>query len=238
VSNQELEKVFAFLKSLTQATDATPSGLAAEGERLFTEKGCAACHGARAQGAIGPALAAPSLRDTELDEATLVKTISRGRPDKGMPAWSEEDDGPLKKHQIRDLAVFIKSWDDNVLEEARKDIEAELAELATPTPEVTPSPTPKATPTSRAAPTPTPGFTATPDLAAEGEGLFTGKGCAACHGAEAQGGIGPSLVGVSRETVLKTVREGRPGTPMAAFSTEQVSDADLDRIIAFLESLK
>ncbi len=38
-------------------------------------------------------------------------------------------------------------------------------------------------------------------LAAEGKDLLTSEGCAACHGSEGEGGIGPVLVGLAGRAV-------------------------------------
>lgn len=38
-------------------------------------------------------------------------------------------------------------------------------------------------------------------LAAEGKDLLTSQGCAACHGSEGEGGIGPLLAGMAGSTI-------------------------------------
>ncbi len=73
---------------------------------------CAACHGAQGEGLVGPAL-----RNTQLDEKTLEKTIARGVPGTAMVAWGPEDGGPLKAHQIKELVLFIKDWGDALSQE-------------------------------------------------------------------------------------------------------------------------
>ena len=65
---------------------------------------CANCHGPAGEGKIGPAL-----KGTQLNKAALEKIIMRGIPGTGMLAWVEEDGGPLKKHQIKDLVTFINN---------------------------------------------------------------------------------------------------------------------------------
>ncbi|MBI2846625.1 MAG: cytochrome c [Chloroflexi bacterium] len=91
-----------------------------------------------------------------------------------------------------------------------------------------------ATPTPTKAPTPT--TAPTTDTPAKGKELFATKGCASCHGAEAQGGVGPPLAGVAEETIKSKVRSG--GAVMPKFTTDQLSDADLQHIIAYIQSLK
>ena len=70
-----------------------------------------------------------------------------------------------------------------------------------------------------------------------GAQVWQQKPCIGCHGAEAEGDIGPKLAGTPLEfdEVLLRVRVGK--APMPAFSEEQVSDLELQHIFAWLESL-
>jgi mono/diheme cytochrome c family protein len=70
-----------------------------------------------------------------------------------------------------------------------------------------------------------------------GEQIWQGKPCAGCHGAEAEGDIGPRLAGTNLEfdEVLLRVRAGK--APMPAFSEDEVSDLELEHIYAWLKSL-
>lgn len=76
-----------------------------------------------------------------------------------------------------------------------------------------------------------------------GQALFEANGCIACHGANAEGveGLGPALPGHSREMVFRQVREPRQAPQdsiqMPAYSIEQISDEELEQIVAFIESL-
>jgi len=62
--------------------------------------------------------------------------------------------------------------------------------------------------------------------------------CQVCHGAEARGDAGPSLVALEKEyeEVLGIVREGTGQMP--PISAERVSDEDVKRIVEYLKSLK
>lgn len=66
--------------------------------------------------------------------------------------------------------------------------------------------------------------------------------CAACHGAEGKGGIGPDLTssdykyGRTMEAVLESIRNGRPAG-MPAFGN-QLAAADSESLAAFVLSLK
>lgn len=81
--------------------------------------------------------------------------------------------------------------------------------------------------------------------AQEGEALFA-KYCALCHGKDARGYVAdnaPSLVtetflaSASNPFLLRSIREGRPGTAMAGYAKDRggpLGDEEIARIIAFL----
>lgn len=77
------------------------------------------------------------------------------------------------------------------------------------------------------------------EAAADGRELYR-RHCASCHGNDGQGGVGvplalPSfLSGVSDEYLFRTVRLGRPGRVMPAFT--QLSDGEARAIVAHLRS--
>jgi mono/diheme cytochrome c family protein len=76
----------------------------------------------------------------------------------------------------------------------------------------------------------------TGDPVADGGLLFFQYGCTSCHGSAAQGGaVGKDLTGASANKISAKVRDGPKGMP--AFSAEQLSDADLQKIIAFLHAV-
>jgi alcohol dehydrogenase (cytochrome c) len=74
--------------------------------------------------------------------------------------------------------------------------------------------------------------------AGRGAALY-GDRCSACHGADARGGNGPALVnlwtaGASDERVLRTIRQGVPGSAMPPSAAP---DAELEAIVQFLKTL-
>lgn len=75
----------------------------AEGEKIYAEKGCIACHGAKGEGnAIGPNLTDNfTLHGCRIDE--IKKVIKEGVPEKGMTPFKST----LSEKQIGQLAVFI-----------------------------------------------------------------------------------------------------------------------------------
>jgi mono/diheme cytochrome c family protein len=124
---------------------------------------------------------------------------------------------------------------------------------ATPPP---PSPAPPASPTSAPtatqaaateAPTDVPADaptatatsapTAVPLSPEVGHQIWESKPCSTCHGANAEGGIGPSLAGtgLTFDAVLLRVRTGK--APMPAFTTDQISDLEVQQIYTWLRSL-
>jgi mono/diheme cytochrome c family protein len=70
--------------------------------------------------------------------------------------------------------------------------------------------------------------------AAEGSKIFAAT-CNSCH-PNANAGLGPSLKGVSADMITKTVREGKDMMP--SFGPDEVSDQQLQDIVAYLTSLR
>ncbi len=71
---------------------------------------------------------------------------------------------------------------------------------------------------------------------AKGKTLYNSKGCVACHGPNAEGGVGPKTAGtaLSFEDFKKQVRT--PRDTMLPFTPAQVSDDELRDIYAYLKS--
>lgn len=189
------------------------------GARTYTLQ-CAECHGDNGEGFQGPAL-----NGTDLPRDTFTKIVERGMPHTIMPAWSVDDSGPLQPHEIQEVVDFIYNWNDKVLAAARAELGPEAGGMESQ------------------------------KFASPGEALYHSKGCAECHGDDALGLVfkysracsnchvdetrllvyGPSLPGHPDDVIKKQVREG--GIKMPSFSEDVISDADLQAIIAFLNSL-
>ena len=70
-----------------------------------------------------------------------------------------------------------------------------------------------------------------------GHDLFVSKGCAACHGQNAQGSaVAPALPGHNEEMVKRQVRN--PRFQMPAFGLAQISDEELGAIAGFIANLE
>jgi len=73
------------------------------GGTVFTAK-CAACHGDKGQGLVGPNLTDNAwIHGSSLD--AIYKTVSKGVLDKGMPPW----DGILKDDELQNVVLFVYS---------------------------------------------------------------------------------------------------------------------------------
>lgn len=69
-----------------------------------------------------------------------------------------------------------------------------------------------------------------------GKQLFIADNCASCHGIDGSGGvIGPSILGKTAKKLRTTTHVGPKGMP--AFADGALSDADLDAIAAYLNSV-
>lgn len=104
------------------------------GAHLYAQH-CARCHGREGEGRMGPAL-----KESPLDDKVFWKIVARGVAGKRMPAFGEEDDGPLKTHQIDDLIVFVRNWDPSLVASLSHERPAE-GHAPAPTPAPTGSPT-------------------------------------------------------------------------------------------------
>ena len=70
-----------------------------------------------------------------------------------------------------------------------------------------------------------------------GKRVYVQAGCATCHGVDAEGGpVGPPLAGSDPKIVTRMVREGRGGMPI--YTEENLSDADVNRLTAYLGGLE
>jgi len=74
------------------------------GAELFAEN-CVMCHGANAEGRVGATLAKawPGIRP----DLTIKTVIANGIAGSTMPAWSQENGGPLTNQDQNDLVAFI-----------------------------------------------------------------------------------------------------------------------------------
>lgn len=81
------------------AATAAPAQTAAQ----LYQANCAACHGSKLEGAVGPTLGEHAWLHGAPTRANLIRIISKGVPEKNMPAWSPA----LSAAQIGMLADYI-----------------------------------------------------------------------------------------------------------------------------------
>jgi putative heme-binding domain-containing protein len=101
--------VFCILPTFAQSTGTPEAANPFDGQTVAIEagqkrfrEGCAACHGANAEGGRGPNLAENQDLKRKTDEQ-LFKIIRYGIPKAGMPA------SPLPDNSIWELAAFVRS---------------------------------------------------------------------------------------------------------------------------------
>lgn len=91
--------------------EAQLQGLAENGEDLWGFN-CASCHGLNGEGGVGPTLNSQQFLQAATDQQT-EQIIAVGVPGSQMSAYSQDYAGPLTSEQIRALAVYIRSWEDD-----------------------------------------------------------------------------------------------------------------------------
>jgi mono/diheme cytochrome c family protein len=72
------------------------------GKQIYMSR-CATCHDRKGTGGIGPSLNSPELA-TLANHAYFARTIAAGRPDSGMPSWSQ-----LPADQLAGLVAHVRS---------------------------------------------------------------------------------------------------------------------------------
>jgi len=186
------------------------------GAQLFAEN-CAVCHGANGEGRVGAELSKdwPSIRP----DLRVKTVIEQGVPGSPMPAWSQENGGPLTDAEVEALTLYILTWETGGL------------------PDLSPTPTF----------TPRPPITPVPDV--EGDpnrgAVLYAENCAVCHGPNAEGRVGVALgqdwPAIRPDLSIKTaIERGVPGSPMPAWSQAEggpLADEDINDIVAFILSL-
>jgi cbb3-type cytochrome c oxidase subunit III len=127
LSNADIASVSTYVRSAwgNNASAVTEQEVAAAGSPVSVQVGasiyaqnCAACHGARGAGGIGPALAGNPHVNVS-DPTMMLATIVRGRNQ--MPSWR----GQLAASDIAAVATFVRaSWGNNVSPVTLQDVTA------------------------------------------------------------------------------------------------------------------
>jgi mono/diheme cytochrome c family protein len=179
------------------------AGDATRGQAAFGQT-CAGCHGANAEGGVGPTLAGAAIT---VDQAVSVIRQGRGV----MPA------GLVSGQTEADVAAYLATI---------------LGSPPIPAAPAPPVASPPAAPPAPATPAPAPPPPASAD-ATRGATVFANT-CSGCHGAQAQGGVGPPLAGnpIGVEGATTVIRQGRGGMPAGLVSGQDEAD-----LIAFLTTV-
>lgn len=164
---------------------------------------------ASCHGSQGQGLIGPPLRGSKQNRENLIKAITRGRETRSVPMPAwGAEDGGPLKKHQIDDLVFFVQ---NWNEHALGNAVAKHSAAHGQLPE---------------------------EPVAQGKESFARAGCSFCHGGGGEGtNFAPPLAGRSREQIVKQVRQ--PRTPlMPAYTQQHLGDADLDRIVTFLLTLK
>lgn len=222
LSNGDINHIIAFLRSLKIANpvnipvDRTKKirGNASAGRNKYATY-CAACHGVSGEGysagGSGPGIGLPGFLDLVSDDY-IFQTVKHGRV--GTPMLSfigAKGVANLNESDVNDIIAHLRI--------ARQQLSGE----------------PPVKPTNELA--------SADEIIHAGEKKFQ-TNCAACHQSNGEGKIGlaPSirnrdfLAIASDDFIKKTIKQGRLGTSMIA--RPDLSETDLDQIIAYLRSLK
>lgn len=116
------------------------------------------------------------------------------------------------------------------------------APTSTRPPTATATDTPLPPPTATATSTPQPVSTEAAEepvaeLAEAVAQIYVANNCAACHGANYEGGFGSILVGLPAERIQSVTRGGEPEAGMPAFDQGALSDDELSALAEFLSGL-
>ena len=208
-------RVVADVPSTAAATSAPAAGNALAGKQIFTQY-CSICHGVGAQGFIGPRIG--GINWTTAGLHAIVRGGLGGYG--GMPAFSSD---AVTDKNIADIASFLLS-----LQAGSPAPTAAVAHTAV----VVATQNPASAPAAPAAPANSAGDPV------HGRQIFTAN-CAVCHGANAQGGIGPSLHGEKnrKDAAAAMAFIKNPIAPMPKLYPSVLNEKDVEDVAAYVESL-
>lgn len=83
------------------------------GFRTWRQASCDRCHGPNQEGLVGPSLI-KSLQVLTKEE--FITTLTKGRPEKGMPQWNEN---PTVMNNINQLYAYLKGRSDGAITRAK-----------------------------------------------------------------------------------------------------------------------
>jgi mono/diheme cytochrome c family protein len=240
------------LATASVPTDSPPVGDAVAGKETFTQY-CSICHGVGAKGFIGPHIAG-----IDWTAPGLIAIVRGGVGGYGgMPAFNAD---AVTDKNIADVAAYLvslapASTSKSSTTNASPAATAAQAVAIAGSQAATSTSAPAATSTSAApagnAPAPTTSAGGGPAPASSGSSASQAAGdpihghqvysanCAACHGANAQGGVGPALRGEKnrKDTAAAIAWIKNPKLPMPKLYPSVISEKDVEDVAAYVESL-
>jgi len=213
-------------------TAALPSGGdAVAGKQTFTQR-CSICHGAGAKGFIGPSIAGIDWTVPGLHAIVRFGVGGYG----GMPAFNAD---AVTEKNIADIAAYLASLAPVSASAPRSAASPQVTAVA----ESAVAAVPVSSPSASSAAIPSTSSVGTPVAArapdqAHGHEIYSAN-CAACHGASAQGGIGPSLHGekTRKDAAAAIAWIKNPLPPMPKLYPAVLSEKDVKDVAAYVESL-
>jgi mono/diheme cytochrome c family protein len=132
LSNEEIDALVAYIQSWQTGGQVDPSifpsptphppiepipeveGDPNRGASIYAEN-CAVCHGPNGEGRAGATLAKawPSVRP----DLNVKAVVSQGIPGSIMPAWHQDNGGPLSEAEIDDVTAFVLSRQDESVQQ-------------------------------------------------------------------------------------------------------------------------
>lgn len=203
------------LLALAGPAAAQEAGDPEQGAELYAEN-CLVCHGPQGEGRAGASL--NHVFGGIAPDAALTATISQGVQGTFMPAWHEDQGGPLNGEQIADIVAYIESW-------------------GTAVEPVAPAPRPPAEtipPVEEVDGDPNTGY------------VVFQQNCVACHGEGGEGRIGATLTTAFAAiepgaVALDTISRGIEGSLMPPFAQEHggpLTDDEINDVAAYVLSIQ
>ena len=211
------------------------SASAAEGQQMFQERGCVACHGPAGAGARAPAIAPLIAKAADAQVRQLLESPDAKMKAGGMPPVS------ASPSEISSLLAYLRTLSSPQPGMASPGVKQNANPAAAPEPSPFPNASTAPNPTA-AATTAGPAANPAGTQSSAGHALFVSQGCAACHGPSAEGThFAPSLIGVGKKfpgAALPTLLHN-PTSKMRAggMPVVKVNDAQMVQLVAFLSSL-
>jgi ubiquinol-cytochrome c reductase cytochrome c subunit len=196
--------------ALSAQTNGPPPGDAKRGHDLFVAQGCYECHNFQGQGSGNRSTAARPGPNIAPAPIPYAAFVKQLRSPRS--AMPVYDAHLINEQGLADIYAYLQS------QPAPKD-PATIPLLAAVSTGTAPSGPPSAT--------------------ARGSAVFAAN-CAACHGAQGQGGVGPSLKGESarKDTAAVAAFVKNPAGAMPKLFPSVLNESDVAAVAAYVETLR